>query len=65
MAGIVKKEPFEGGRPVLQYANQLPRAQERVGDSFGRVRDAQPVDSRPNRQIGIIDDDPAIHRDLS
>src|ERR1700719_4427763 len=40
VAGIVEEEPLKGGRPVLQHANQLPRAQERVGDSFGRVGDS-------------------------
>ena len=39
VAGILKKEPFERGRPVFQHANQLPGAQERVGDGFGGVRD--------------------------
>src|SRR5436305_614397 len=42
MAGIIKKEPLEAGRPVLEHANQLPRAQERVGHGFVRIRDTQP-----------------------
>jgi len=65
VTGIIKKEPLEGGRPILKHANQLSRAQERVGHGFGRVGDAQPVDSRTNRQIGVIDDDPATDRDLA
>src|SRR5437588_2438364 len=48
VAGIVGEEPVEGGRPVLQYANQLPGAQERVGESFDRVRGSQPIDGRAN-----------------
>ena len=50
MAGIVEVEPLERGRPILAYADQLPRAQERTGHPFQRDRYPQPVKRRMNRQ---------------
>lgn len=49
MARIIEEKPLEGRRPVLQHANQLPGAQERVGDSLDRVGDSQAVDGGANR----------------
>src|SRR6267154_3722681 len=36
---IVKNQPLEWRRPVFQYADQLARAQERLGQRFDGVRD--------------------------
>ena len=63
--GIIKEQPFEGGRPVLQNAKQPPRAQERAGKRFDRVRNSQPVDCRANGQIGVVDHEPAVQRNPS
>ena len=50
--GIVEEQSLNQWRPVFQHADQLSRAQERLGQSFDRVRDPQPVNCRANRQIG-------------
>jgi hypothetical protein len=50
MAGIVEVEPLERGGPILEHADQLPRTQERTGQSFQRDRYPQPVKRRTNRQ---------------
>src|SRR3982074_1668045 len=63
--GIVKKQSLERWRPVFQYADQLARTQERLGQSLESVCDPQPVDRRANSQIGIIHHHSPIHRDPS
>ena len=38
--GIIQEQSFDGRRPALQHPDQLPRAQERFGQSFSRECDA-------------------------
>src|SRR5580658_4819881 len=59
--GIIQVQSFERWRPVFQHADQLPRAQEWLGESFESVCDPQPVNCRANGQVGIVDHHAAIY----
>ena len=64
LSGMMKNL-LERWRPVLQYADKLARAQERLGQSFECVCDPKPVDRRANSQIRIVDDYLPIHRNAA
>ena len=54
VAGIVGEEPVEGGRPVLQYANQLPGAQERVNINPARLSPEYAIDPQERTRIAEL-----------
>jgi hypothetical protein len=58
---VIDEETFERWRPILEHSDQLPRAQERFGQGFGRVCDAQPVNRRASGQVGVVDHDAPAH----
>src|SRR5258707_14433151 len=62
MPGIIEEQSFKRWRPVFQNADQLARAQERLGQSLACVRDPQPVNGRANCPIGIVDHHSPVHR---
>src|SRR5271167_4314071 len=55
VSGIKQEERLQGGRKVLQDADQLARAQKRRGQMLEGIGDAKSVDRRTNRQVGNVD----------
>src|SRR5258708_39832590 len=58
--GKIDKISIERGRPILQCSDQLTRAYERLGHSFERQWDAQPVERPATGRIRMPDRNPAI-----